>query len=80
MPRRVLKGVVVSDKGDKTVIVKVDRRFMHPIYKKYITKSKRYSAHDEKNTFVEGDVIQIEESRPISKTKTWVALSKVEKA
>lgn len=80
MPRRVLKGVVVSDKGDKTVIVKVDRRFMHPIYKKYITKSKRYAAHDEKNTFVEGDVIQIEESRPISKTKTWVALSKVEKA
>lgn len=80
MPRRVLKGVVVSDKGDKTIIVKVDRRFMHPIYKKYITKSKRYAAHDEKNTYAEGDLVQIEECRPISKTKTWVVLSQADKA
>lgn len=80
MPRRVLKGVVVSDKADKTIIVKVDRRFMHPVYKKYITKSKRYAAHDEKNTFAEGDLVNIEECRPISKTKTWVVLSKADKA
>lgn len=80
MPRRVLKGVVVSDKADKTVIVKVDRRFMHPVYKKYITKSKRYAAHDEKNTFAEGDMVNIEECRPLSKTKTWVVLSKADKA
>jgi small subunit ribosomal protein S17 len=80
MPRRVLKGVIVSDKADKTVIVKVDRRFMHPVYKKYITKSKRYAAHDEKNTFAEGDIVNIEECRPLSKTKTWVVLSKADKA
>jgi small subunit ribosomal protein S17 len=80
MPRRVLKGVVVSDKAEKTIIVKVDRRFMHPVYKKYITKSKRYAAHDEKNTFVEGDLVNIEECRPLSKTKTWVVLSKADKA
>ena len=80
MPRRVLKGVVVSDKADKTIIVKVDRRFMHPMYKKYITKSKRYAAHDEKNTYVEGDLVNIEECRPISKTKTWVVLSQADKA
>ena len=80
MPRRVLKGVVVSDKADKTIIVKVDRRFMHPVYKKYITKSKRYAAHDEKNTFAEDDIVNIEECRPISKRKTWVVLSKADKA
>lgn len=80
MPRRVLKGVVVSDKAEKTIIVKVDRRFMHPVYKKYITKSKRYAAHDEKNTCAEGDIVNIEECRPISKRKTWVVLSKAEKA
>ena len=60
MPRRVLKGVVVSDKADKTIIVKVDRRFMHQVYKKYITKSKRYAAHDEKNAFAEGDIVNID--------------------
>jgi small subunit ribosomal protein S17 len=60
--------------------VKVDRRFMHPMYKKYITKSKRYAAHDEKNTYVEGDLVNIEECRPISKTKTWVVLSQADKA
>lgn len=80
MPRRVLKGVVVSDKADKTIIVKVDRRFMHPVYKKYITKSKKYAAHDEKNAFAEGDIVNIEECRPISKRKTWVVLSKADKA
>lgn len=80
MPRRILKGVVVSDKPDKTIIVKVDRRFMHPVYKKYITKSKRYAAHDEKNVFSEGEMVAIEECRPISKKKTWVVLSKTDKA
>ncbi|HCI48543.1 MAG: 30S ribosomal protein S17 [Alphaproteobacteria bacterium RIFCSPLOWO2_01_FULL_45_8] len=80
MPRRVLKGVVVSDKADKTIIVKVDRRFMHQVYKKYITKSKRYAAHDEKNAFAEGDIVNIEECRPISKRKTWIVLSKADKA
>ena len=66
MPRRILQGTVVSDKGDKTVIVSVERRVMHPIYKKYITRSKKYSAHDEANRFKVGDVVEIRECRPIS--------------
>jgi len=74
MPKRVLQGVVVSDKGDKTVIVKVERRFMHPLYKKYIRRSKRYAAHDETNQVVVGTQVRIEECRPISKTKRWVVL------
>jgi small subunit ribosomal protein S17 len=71
MPRRVLTGVVVSDKGDKTVIVRVDRRVQHPQYKKIIRRAKRYAAHDPENTFKVGDTISIRECRPISKTKTW---------
>ena len=71
MPRRILQGVVVSDKGDKTVIVKVQRRIEHPIYKKYITKSKKFAAHDENNTVKEGDTVRIRECKPISKTKCW---------
>ncbi len=71
MPRRVLQGTVVSDKGDKTVIVRVERRLMHPVYKKYIRMSKRYAAHDEDNGFHTGDRVMIEESRPISKRKRW---------
>jgi small subunit ribosomal protein S17 len=64
----------VSERADKTVIVRVDRRFMHPVYKKYITKSKRYAAHDEENTFKIGDTVRIRESRPISKRKRWEVL------
>ncbi len=71
MPRRVLQGVVVSDKADKTVTVLVERRVMHPIYKKFIKRSKRYHAHDENNSCAIGDKVRIRECRPISKTKSW---------
>lgn len=71
MPRRVLEGVVVSDKMDKTVVVRVERRVMHPIYKKFIKRANKYSAHDESNRFKVGDKVTIRECRPISKTKTW---------
>jgi small subunit ribosomal protein S17 len=74
MSKRVLQGVVVSDVCDKTVIVRVERRVMHPVYKKFITHSKKFAAHDEHNKFHAGDVVQIEESRPISKRKRWVVL------
>ena len=69
MPRRVMQGTVVSDKCDKTVIVRVERRFMHPLYKKYITRSKKYAAHDADNHFKVGDHVRIRECRPISKRK-----------
>jgi small subunit ribosomal protein S17 len=75
MPKRVLQGVVVSDKGDKTVIVRVERRVMHPVYKKFITRSKKYAAHDEHNVHKTGDQVRIEESRPISKRKRWIVLA-----
>jgi small subunit ribosomal protein S17 len=75
MPRRILQGTVVSDKGDKTIIVLVERRVMHPVYKKFIRQSKRYAAHDENNQFKTGDNVFIEESRPISKRKRWVVLT-----
>lgn len=75
MPKRILQGVVVSDKMDKTVVVQVERRIMHPIYKKYIKRSKKYSAHDETNACKVGDVVQIQECRPISKNKSWEVLS-----
>ena len=71
MPRRVLRGTVVSDKGDKTVTVLVERRVMHPVYKKIIKRSKRYRAHDEANACKAGDIVSIRECRPISKSKTW---------
>ena len=74
MPKRILKGVVVSDKADKTITVLVKRKVMHPIYKKYINKTKKYSVHDEDNKFKVGEIVTIQENRPISKTKTWVAL------
>jgi small subunit ribosomal protein S17 len=74
MPRRVLQGTVVSDKMAKTVVVQVDRRITHPIYKKTINRSKKYSAHDEESRFKIGDVVQIIESAPISKTKRWKVL------
>ncbi len=75
MPKRILQGVVVSDKMDKSVVVKVERRVMHPVYKKYIKRSAKYTAHDENNLCKIGDVVQIIESRPLSKTKTWVVMS-----
>jgi small subunit ribosomal protein S17 len=74
MPKRTLQGVVVSDKQDKTVVVRVDRRFTHPIYKKTIRRSKNYHAHDETNQFSTGDQVWIEESKPISKLKRWTVV------
>jgi small subunit ribosomal protein S17 len=75
MPRRVLQGTVVSDKGDKTVIVLVERRVMHPVYKKFIRQSKKYAAHDENNQFKAGDTVSIIECRPISKRKRWTVVT-----
>ena len=74
MPKRTLQGVVVSDKQAKTVVVRVDRRFTHPIYKKTIRRSKNYHAHDENNEFKPGDTVWIEESKPISKLKRWTVV------
>ena len=74
MPKRILQGVVVSDKQDKTVVVSVERQVMHPVYKKFIKKSKKYAAHDENNQFKVGDVVRIEESVPYSKTKGWTVI------
>jgi small subunit ribosomal protein S17 len=71
MPRRIMQGVVVSDKMDKSVVVNVERRTQHPLYKKFIRRSKKYVAHDENNSCKEGDVVQIQECRPISKRKNW---------
>ena len=76
MPRRVLTGRVVSDKTDKTVTVLVERRVMHPLYKKFIRRSKRYAAHDEANLCKEGDLVSIEECRPISKRKSWLVVER----
>ncbi|WP_341915540.1 30S ribosomal protein S17 [Ferrovibrio terrae] len=74
MPKRVLQGVVVSNKGNKTVVVKVERRIMDPVYKKFIRRSKNYHAHDESNSRKEGEVVSIQESKPISKLKRWVVV------
>lgn len=74
MPRRILEGTVVSSKADKTVSVLVERRTMHPVYKKYIKNSKKFAAHDEQNHYKEGDRVRIIETRPISKSKTWAVL------
>jgi small subunit ribosomal protein S17 len=75
MPRRVLQGTVVSDKNNKTVIVSVERRVMHPVYKKFIRRSKRYAAHDEGNVHKVGDTVFIRECAPISKSKRWEVVS-----
>jgi len=75
MPKRTLQGVVVSDKQDKTVVVRVERRFTHPEMKKTIRRSKTFHAHDEKNEFKIGDVVEIEEHRPISKLKRWLVIA-----
>ena len=80
MPRRQLQGTVVSDANEKTVVVQVDRRVMHPVYKKFITRSKKYHAHDEEKRLKVGDLVKIEECRPISKNKRWVVLDGATKA
>ncbi|MDR2765898.1 MAG: 30S ribosomal protein S17 [Holosporaceae bacterium] len=74
MPRRVLEGIVVGDSCRKTVTVKVTRRVMHPKYKKYVNVTKKYHAHDEKNERKVGDMVSIQETRPISKTKCWLVM------
>ena len=71
MPKRILQGVVVSDKQEKTLVVKVERRFTHPLLKKTVRRSKKYHAHDEANSYAVGDTVWIEERRPISKLKCW---------
>jgi small subunit ribosomal protein S17 len=75
MPRRELHGVVVSDKADKTVVVRVDRRVQHPVYKKYVVRSKKFMAHDEANAFKVGDVVRIRECRPLSRRKRWEVIA-----
>jgi small subunit ribosomal protein S17 len=77
MPKRVLTGTIVSDKTDKTVVVKVERKVKHPLYGKIIRRSKKYHAHDEANTFKEGETVRIEECAPISKLKTWKVIEKL---
>ncbi len=71
MPKRIMQGVVVSDKNDKTIVVKVERRFSDPVMKKTIRRSKRYQAHDPANSVKTGDQVRIRECRPLSKTKRW---------
>lgn len=75
MPKRILQGVVVSDKNDKTVVVKVERRFTHPVMKKVVRMSKKYKAHDENNVHKVGDSVLIQELAPISKDKRWVVVT-----
>ena len=80
MPKRVLSGTVVSDKTDKTVVVRVERRVKHPLYGKIIRLSKKYHAHDEANAFKAGEQVRIEECKPISKLKTWTVLDRIGEA
>lgn len=80
MPRRILEGTVVSDKQDKTITVLVERRTMHPIYKKYLKKSSKFAAHDEANSAKEGDTVKIIECAPISKRKRFTLLTAAEEA
>ena len=75
MPKKVLQGTVISNKQDKTIIVLVERKFKHPVLKKVIRRSKKYSAHDPENKFNTGDQVKIMESKPISKLKRWVAVN-----
>jgi small subunit ribosomal protein S17 len=78
MPKRVLTGIIVSDKTEKTVVVKVERRVKHPLYGKIIKRSKKYHAHDETNEYRQGETVRIEETRPISKLKTWRVIDRVD--
>lgn len=75
MSKRVLQGVVVSNAGDKSIVVRVERRVRHPLYKKIIRRSKRYHAHDPENVYSVGDVVRIRECRPVSKLKSWEVLA-----
>lgn len=77
MPKRILTGTVVSDKGDKTIVVNVERKVKHPLYGKIMRRSKKYHAHDEKNEMSMGETVRIEETKPISKLKTWKVLERV---
>ena len=78
MPKRVLTGTVVSDKTEKTVVVRVERRVKHPLYGKIVRRSKKYHAHDEGNEYHTGETVRIEETRPISKLKTWRVIERVD--
>lgn len=80
MARKTLQGTVVSNAAQKTVSVKVERRFMHPLYGKVVAQSKKYAAHDELNEYKLGDIVEIESVRPISKTKTWRVTRLLERA
>jgi small subunit ribosomal protein S17 len=75
MPKRILQGVVVSDKNDKTIVVQVERRFTHPVLRKTVRQTKKYHAHDESNRCKEGEIVRIEECPPVSKKKKWVVLA-----
>ena len=77
MPKRILVGTVVSDKTDKTVVVRVERKVKHPMYGKIIRRSKKYHAHDEDNSFKVGETVRIEETRPLSKLKNWKVIERV---
>ena len=79
MPKRILQGVVVSDKNQKTVVVSVERRYAHPMLGKTVRRSKKYHAHDEKGEYKAGDVVRIQECRPLSKLKTWEVVERVSK-
>ena len=74
MPKKVLNGIVVSDKPNKTITVLVERKYQHPVLKKVMRARKKYNAHDEENKFKVGEIVTIQENKPISKTKTWIAL------
>ncbi len=78
MPKRILQGVVVSDKNDKTIVVKVERRLRHPVLKKTVRMSKKYHAHDETNSAKNGEVVRIQETKPLSKQKRWTLVEKVD--
>ena len=75
MPKRIMQGVVVSDKMEKTIVVNVERKFPHSLYKKFIKRSKRYHVHDKDNQFKMGDIVKIQECRPLSKSKRWEVIS-----
>ncbi|MET0181504.1 MAG: 30S ribosomal protein S17 [Caulobacterales bacterium] len=77
MPRRIMQGLVVSDKGDKTIVVQVERTFLHPLLKKTVRRSSRFHAHDEANAFKEGEMVEIQECPPKSKLKRWEVVGRV---
>jgi len=77
MPRRILQGTITSTSSDKTIVVEVERRFRHPLYGKFVKQNKKYKAHDEANEYKVGEIVAIEEHRPISKTKSWIVKGRV---